>query len=177
MFPIEITDIFFYIVSALIIITAIFTVTAKNVLRSAIFLIFSFIGTAIFYLMLQAEFIAITQVMVYAGGVVIFVIFTILLTSHLGETIFSIKIPRTFISAVISLCLVFVMWHFLLHDSSLISSVPKAQGDYSSLQSIAMRLLSIQSNGFVIAFELISLLLLVTLICSITIARKSKDDK
>jgi NADH-quinone oxidoreductase subunit J len=42
---------------------------------------------------------------------------------------------------------------------------------------MALRLLSVQSDGFVIAFELISLLLLVTLICSITIARKSKDNK
>lgn len=177
MFPIEITDIFFYIVSALIIITAIFTVTAKNVLQSVIFLIFSFIGTAVFYLMLHAEFIAISQVMVYAGGVVIFVIFTILLTSRLGETNLSIKIPRTFISAIISLSLVFIMLRFLLQDSSLITSVPEAQNNYASLESMALRLLSVQSDGFVIAFELISLLLLVTLICSITIARKSKDNK
>jgi NADH-quinone oxidoreductase subunit J len=68
MFPLETVDIFFYIVSTIIIVTAILTVTAKNVLQSAIFLIFSFIGTAVFYLMLHAEFNAIAQVMIYAGG-------------------------------------------------------------------------------------------------------------
>lgn len=177
MFPTGTTDIFFYIVSALILITAVFTITVKNVLQSAIFLIFSFIATAVFYLMLHAEFIAIAQVMIYAGGVVIFVIFTILLTSHLGETTLSTKIPRTFISGVLALSFVFVMWRFLLQSPSLEQVLPGAQPNYASLESIAMRLLGIDSSGFVIAFELISILLLVTLICSITIARKSKDEK
>ncbi len=177
MFPLETVDIFFYIVSTIIIVIAILTVTAKNVLQSAIFLIFSFIGTAVFYLMLHAEFNAIAQVMIYAGGVVIFVVFTILLTSRLGETSLPIKIPRSFIAAVISLSLVFVMWRFLLPDASLIRTLPGANSDFASLESIAIRLLGIDANGFVIAFELISVLLLVTLICSITIARKSKENK
>ena len=93
MFPTELKDLFFYFISALTITTALATVLVKNVLQSAIFLIFSFVATAIIYLMLHAEFIAISQVMVYAGGVVKFEIFTILLTSHLGETAFSTKVP------------------------------------------------------------------------------------
>lgn len=177
MFPLELTDIFFYIVAAMILVTAIFTISVKNVLQSAIFLIFSFVATAILYLMLHAEFIAIAQVMVYAGGVVIFVVFTILLTSHLGESTLAIKIPRTFVAGLLSVTFVFVMWRFLLQDASLSTSLPAASPDYASLESIALRLLSIQPGGFVISFELISVLLLVTLICSITVARKSKDKK
>jgi len=177
MFPTELKDLFFYFISALTITTALATVLVKNVLQSAIFLIFSFMATAIIYLMLHAEFIAISQVMVYAGGVVIFVIFTILLTSHLGETAFSTKVPRNFIAAFLGLSFLGLAYRFLFQNHSLLSYTPSAPLDYASLKSIAFRLLSIQSNGFVIAFELIGLILFASLIAAVSIARKQKEEK
>ena len=96
-------DIAFYAVALVMILTAVFTVAVKNILQSAVFLIFSFVATAILYLLLHAEFIALAQVMVYVGGVVIFVVFTILLTSHLGEDAFTTKIPRIFAAFALSI--------------------------------------------------------------------------
>ena len=99
------SDIIFYVVAFAMVATAVAVVLAKNLLQSAVFLIFSFIGTAVLYLLLHAEFNAMAQIMVYAGGVVIFVIFTILLTSHLGESVLYVKLPRTFIALIISAAL------------------------------------------------------------------------
>ena len=82
-FPVGGMDIAFYAVAFIILVTAVCTVAVKNILQSAVFLIFSFVATAILYLLLHAEFTALAQVMVYVGGVVIFVVFTILLTSRL----------------------------------------------------------------------------------------------
>ena len=62
-------DIAFYAVAIVMLVTAVFTVAVKNILQSAVFLIFSFVTTAILYLLLHAEFIALAQVMVYIGGV------------------------------------------------------------------------------------------------------------
>lgn len=171
------TDIAFYAVALLMIVASIVTITAKNLLRSAVFLIISFIGTAIFYLMLHAEFLAMAQIMVYAGGVVIFVIFTILLTSHLGETAFNIKLPRNFIAAAISCGLLFTMVRFLFKASGIETATATAASDYASLPSLALRLLSTDPSGFIIPFELVSFVLLVTLIAAITVARKFKGEE
>lgn len=170
-------DIVFYAVALLMIVTSIVTITAKNLLRSAVFLIVSFIGTAIFYLMLHAEFLAMAQVMVYAGGVVIFVVFTVLLTSHLGETVFNINLPRNFIAAAISCGLLFTMVRFLFKAEDIGAASASATGDYASLPSLALRLLSTDSSGFIIPFELVSFVLLVTLVAAITIARKFKGEE
>lgn len=169
------TDIVFYAVALLMIVASVVTITAKNLLRSAVFLIISFIGTAIFYLMLHAEFLAMAQIMVYAGGVVIFVVFTVLLTSHLGETAFNIKLPRNFIAAAISCGLLFTMVRFLFKAD--LDATGAAASDYASLPSLALRLLSTDPAGFIIPFELVSFVLLVTLVAAITIARKFKGEE
>ncbi len=170
-------DIAFYAVALLMIVSSIVTITAKNLLRSAVFLIVSFIGTAIFYLMLHAEFLAMAQIMVYAGGVVIFVVFTVLLTSHLGETVFNINLPRNFIAAAISCGLLFTMVRFLFKAEGIGTKAASATGDYASLPRLALRLLSTDPSGFIIPFELVSFVLLVTLVAAITIARKFKGEE
>ncbi|MBO7413753.1 MAG: NADH-quinone oxidoreductase subunit J [Fibrobacter sp.] len=176
-FPLGGTDIAFYVVAFIILVTAVMTVAVKNILQSAVFLIFSFVTTAILYLLLHAEFIALAQVMVYVGGVVIFVVFTILLTSHLGEDAFTTKVPRIFTAFVISIAFVFVMIKCILPLPELSSGTVAAPDNYASLEQFALRLLGYGADGFVIPFEIVSILLLMTLICAITVARRSKEEK
>lgn len=175
-FPLGGMDIAFYVVAFVILATAVCCVAVKNILQSAVFLIFSFVATAILYLLLHAEFIALAQVMVYVGGVVIFVVFTILLTSHLGEDTFSTKIPRIFAAFALSIAFVFVMVKCILPTPELASGIVNSPANYSSLEQFALRLLGYGENGFIIPFEVVSVLLLMTLICAITVARKSKDE-
>ena len=176
-FPLGGTDIAFYVVAFIILVTAVMTVAVKNILQSAVFLIFSFVTTAILYLLLHAEFIALAQVMVYVGGVVIFVVFTILLTSHLGEDAFTTKIPRLFTAFAISIGFVFVMVKCILPVHELTESTVASPDNYASLEQFALRLLGYGADGFVIPFEIVSILLLMTLICAITVARRSKEEK
>ena len=175
-FPMGGMDIAFYAVAIVMLVTAVFTVAVKNILQSAVFLIFSFVATAILYLLLHAEFIALAQVMVYVGGVVIFVVFTILLTSRLGEDAFTTKIPRVFTAFVLSIAFVFVMIKCILPTPEIASGVVSAATDYSSLEHISLRLLGYDVSGFIIPFEVVSVLLLMTLVCAITVARRSKDE-
>ena len=175
-FPMGGMDIAFYVVAIVMLVTAVFTVAVKNILQSAVALIFSFVATAILYLLLHAEFIALAQVMVYVGGVVIFVVFTILLTSHLGEEAFSTKIPRIFAAFALSVAFVFVMVKCILPVESLSSGVVRAPEGYSGLEQFSLRLLGYGPDGFIIPFEVVSVLLLMTLICAITVARKTKDE-
>lgn len=175
-FPLGGMDIAFYAVAIVMIVMAVMTVAVKNILQSAIFLIFSFVGTAILYLLLHAEFVALAQIMVYIGGVVIFVVFTILLTSHLGEDAFATKIPRIFAAFALSIAFVFVMIKCILPTPDLSSGAVNAPEGFASLEQFAVRLLGYGPDGFIIPFEVVSILLLMTLICAITVARKSKDE-
>ena len=175
-FPMEGTDIAFYVVALVILLTAVCCVVVKNILQSAVFLIFSFVTTAILYLLMHAEFIALAQVMVYVGGVVIFVVFTILLTSHLGEDAFATKIPRIFTAFVLSIAFAFVMIKCVLPIPGLANGTVNSPADYSSLENFALRLLGYDQSGFIIPFEVVSVLLLMTLICAITVARRGKED-
>ena len=176
-FPMGGMDLAFYLVAFIILVTAVCTVAVKNILQSAVFLIFSFVATAILYLLLHAEFTALAQVMVYVGGVVIFVVFTILLTSRLGEDAFAVKIPRVFAAFALSIIFVLVMVKCLLPIEGLSNGVVAAPEGYASLKAFALRLLGYGEDGFVIPFEVVSILLLMTLICAITIARKGKEDE
>ena len=176
MFPTSGIDIAFYVVAIVMLLTAVFTVVVKNILQSAVFLIFSFVTTAILYLLLHAEFNALAQVMVYVGGVVIFVVFTILLTSRLGEDAFSTKVPRIFTAFALSIAFVFVMIKCILPVPNIASGAVNSPTDYSSLHNFALRLLGYDQSGFIIPFEVVSVLLLMTLICAITVARRSKDE-
>jgi NADH-quinone oxidoreductase subunit J len=176
-FPLGGMDLAFYAVAFIILVTAVCTVAVKNILQSAVFLIFSFVATAILYLLLHAEFTALAQVMVYVGGVVIFVVFTILLTSRLGEDAFAVKIPRVFAAFALSIIFVLVMVKCLLPIEGLSNGVVASPEGYASLKAFALRLLGYGEDGFVIPFEVVSILLLMTLICAITIARKGKEEE
>ena len=73
-------DIVFLIISILTIISTIMVVQSRKLVHSAVYLAGTFIGTAAFFILLKAEFIAWVQVLVYVGAVVTLILFTIMLT-------------------------------------------------------------------------------------------------
>src|SRR5215471_21055699 len=77
--------IFFYILSISILGAGLLAVTTKKIFRSAIWLLFSLIGIAGLYFWMQMEFIAAVQIIVYVGGIVVLIIFSIFLTEQSGK--------------------------------------------------------------------------------------------
>ena len=77
-------DFFFYALCAVLLGLAFVTVSARNLFRSALGLLGVLLCTAALFLLLQAEMVALVQVMVYVGGIMIFVLYAVLLTSELG---------------------------------------------------------------------------------------------
>ena len=75
----------FAIFSAVIIIFSILTVTSRRILRAATFLLFVLVATGGMYFLLRFNFLAAIQLTLYAGGIVVLIIFSILLTSHIGD--------------------------------------------------------------------------------------------
>src|SRR6202020_1649928 len=75
----------FYILSFFILATGLLAVTSGKIFRSAIWLLFSLTGIAGLYFWLQLEFIAAVQIVVYVGGIVVLIIFSIFLTQQSGK--------------------------------------------------------------------------------------------
>jgi NADH-quinone oxidoreductase subunit J len=81
--------IIFYLLAAITLGSAVLAVTTRMIFRAAVYLLFSLIGIAGIYFWMQYEFIAAVQIVVYAGGIVVLIIFSIFLTQQAGE-----KLPR-----------------------------------------------------------------------------------
>ena len=77
-------DIIFYIFGAITLTGAFITAFSKNIVYAAFALLFTFFGIAGLYVMLNADFLAVTQLLVYVGGILILLIFGVMLTSRIG---------------------------------------------------------------------------------------------
>ena len=99
-----VSQIIFYIIAAFILGTAILSVTTRKIFRAAIWLLFSLIGIAAFYFWLQVEFIAAVQIIVYAGGIVVLIIFSVFLTQQSGKEMAKALPVQTIASALAVLC-------------------------------------------------------------------------
>src|SRR5258708_29690470 len=77
--------IIFYIIAAFILGMGVLAMTTRKIFRAAIWLLFSLIGVAALYFWMQVEFIAAVQIIIYVGGIVILIIFSIFLTQQSGS--------------------------------------------------------------------------------------------
>src|SRR5918912_3764442 len=76
----------FFVLSAFTLAAGVMVVTVKNIIHAALWLIASFFSVAALYLLMEAEFIAVVQVLIYVGAISILVLFAIMLTRHVtGE--------------------------------------------------------------------------------------------
>ena len=78
------SDIIFYLLATLCVVFALLSVTTRQIFRAAIYLLFTLIGIAGIYFWLQYEFIAAVQIVVYVGGIVVRISFSIFLTQQAG---------------------------------------------------------------------------------------------
>ena len=105
--------IIFYILSALILGGGLLAVTSRKIFRSAIWLLFSLIGIAGLYFWMQVDFIAAVQIIVYVGGIVVLIIFSIFLTQQSGMEMPKPIRKRVALSALAVLS-GFALTHFLI---------------------------------------------------------------
>jgi NADH-quinone oxidoreductase subunit J len=165
-------QIMFFIFSAVIVIFSVLTVTSRRILRAATFLLFVLVSTAGLYFMLRFNFLAAIQLTLYAGGIVVLIIFSILLTSQVGAKLelpgLSKKIYALIAAAAgAALCI----WTILQYNFPMTS----IESGRTSIDDIGKALTSTGKYGYALPFEVISILLLAAMIGSIVIAKKRKD--
>ncbi len=157
-------DLAFYILAVLILGSALMVVTLRNIFHCALFLVLCMFSIAGIYILLEAEFIAAVQVLIYVGAVTILMIFAVMLTHQLtGKTIRQVNdqpVPAFLI--VLSLLIL-----TLLALSKTAWEVASSSGVSPSATELGRALMTI----YVLPFEIVSVVLLVALIGAIVISR------
>jgi NADH-quinone oxidoreductase subunit J len=163
------STIIFYAIAALILGAAILAVTSLKIFRSAIWLLFSLVGIAALYFWMQVEFIAAIQIVVYVGGIVVLIIFSIFLTQQSGKEMPKPTISKMIFSALAALLGIAFTYNLIGHYGfNNISAEPFN----ANVNEIGTQMLSTTSHGFILPFEVVSLLLLAAMVGCIVIAMK-----
>ena len=166
--------IIFYMLAALTLGSALLAVTAQKIFRAAIFLLFSLIGIAGFYFWLQYEFIAAVQIVVYVGGIVVLIIFSIFLTQQAGTDLPNPPLRRIIFSALAAVFGLVFSWVLLSgHSFKATTDAPME----ATVNNIGTMMLNVNESGYALPFELVSILLLAAMIGCIVIAIKSKPEE
>src|ERR1035437_8497534 len=112
----SISSVIFYLISAMILVCGFLAVTSGKIFRAAIYLLFSLIGIAGLFFFLENDFIAAVQIVVYVGGIVVLIIFSIFLTSSGKEKVNPHRFKRILTAAILSLSgLLFSIWVVFTH--------------------------------------------------------------
>ncbi len=163
----ETTDIIFYAFAAISLLSAMVVVFSRNVIYSAFSLMFTFLGVAGLYVLLQADFLAIAQIMIYVGGILVLLIFGVMLTNRVTDveirsgTIHTL--PGTVVVAVLLGTIAIIM------TRTTWSVKPGGTPPETTAGAIGNLLM----GPFLLPFETAAVLLLVAIMGAALIARKN----
>ena len=145
--------------------SALLVVTSKSLLYSAYALLFTFVGMTGLYVFLWADFMAIVQIVVYVGGILVLIIFGIMLTNKINSVNISHASLQKSIGAIVAIGFISILSYMFLNTPwlELAGSEP-----VDSTRSIGMLLMI----DYLLPFEAASLLLLGALISATTLSRK-----
>jgi len=163
--------ILFYILSTAIVVFSILSVFDRRILRAAIYLLFVLVAIAGLYYMMNFQFLAAVQLILYAGGIVVLIIFSILLTSQINSKLDLPKLSHLLIGIVTAIGGIALSAFTFLQFAFKPTSIPSLE---VNMHTIGRQLLDTAEYGYALPFEVISILLLAALVGTIFIARKSR---
>ena len=166
-------QVMFAFLALMILVFSVLTVTSRKILRAAVYLLFVLISTAGVYFLLEYTFLAAVQLTVYAGGIVVLIIFSILLTSHISERAAVASMKQSLLSALATGAGAILTLLTILRFTFVPSSAPAST---STVTDVGTALVSYERFGFALPFEVISILLLAVMIGAIIVARREKDS-
>jgi NADH-quinone oxidoreductase subunit J len=158
-------NIAFYLIAAVMVVAAIRVVTTRNIVHAALYLVLVLAGVAAQYILLAAEFVAVTQVLVYIGAIVVLFLFGIMLTRAPMGPMHDTDNEQRAIGAVIAALLLGVMGYTLFR------AFRGQQFVDLQVQTTAQVADSVFST-YLLPFEILSVILLAALIGAIVLARR-----
>lgn len=161
---------FFFLLAFLSVITAIVVISNKNPIASAMALVFNFFILAAIYLTLNAQFIAIIQILVYAGAIMVLFVFVIMLLNLENEE--KLKDPlntRKIFRIILALSMIFlIIYLFYFIDIGLHKTISESSIKIGTVEQIGYQLFT----NYLLPFEITSILILAAIIGAIVLAKK-----
>lgn len=175
----------FLATAVMTLISAILVVTRRNMVHAALFLVVSLFGVAVFFVLLNATYLAVAQVVIYIGAIAILMIFAVMFTRRIASDDVVASTPNSGWAGLLSTLLFFILvimlggWsQFNVHAPQL-TRAGVAPGDMGQTLAAELGASLVSPSAYVIPFEVASVLLLAALIGSIVIAwprKKAGDD-
>ena len=161
----------FYLLATLMIVFAVLSVNSKRMLRSVVYLLFVLLAIARFYFLIDYNFLAAVQLTVYAGGIVILIIFSVFLVHHIEMQLELAPLWKRLLTGVLCLIGIGVFLTVLYQFDFVETSVSTT----TEIAEIGAGLLNYGEGGYILPFEVISVLLLAAMVAAIVIARPRKS--
>ena len=163
----DIESVFFYIFALLAVVSALMVITRKNPLKSALWLVACFVVTAALFALLRAHFLAVIQLMVYAGAIMVLVIFVIMLLDLTDKEMEKDRLPTVrFVSMMVlaGLCLAGLWGVFL----SIPGKNMVMHSDFGTIEAVGWILF----RDYLLPFEVASILLLAAIVGAVVMAKR-----
>ena len=163
----------FIVLAVACIATAVGMLVSRSAIYSALFLVLNFGAVAVFYIILNAPFIAMAQITVYAGAIMVLFVFVIML---LGTEV--LPLPRALpwqrpLAVVLAVALVIEAGYLLVMRSTPTGAIPPPVESFGSPQDIGAALF----NQYLLPFEITSILLLIAMVGAIILTQKDKGGR
>lgn len=164
-------DILFYVFGLIVLVSGFVVVFSRNIIYSAFSLLFTFFGVAALYVLLAADFLAVTQILIYVGGILVLLLFGIMLTNR----VISVDIKTGTINIIPAMVLVAVVagtlagLFYTTWKNTPAPSTPLPLTTTKSLGELIM-------TTYLLPFEIASIILVVALIGAAMMARRPRKS-
>lgn len=161
----DIKTIIFYFISVLTVASGMVVAFSRNILYSAFALLGVFAGVLGLFIMLSADFVAVIQLVIYIGGILILILFAVMLTSKISDVKFSNRAMVPIAAVITTLALGAFIFKTYVTTNWLVAS---DQVFMVTTRSIGDKLL----GEYLLPFEIISLLLVLVMVGAVVLARR-----
>jgi NADH-quinone oxidoreductase subunit J len=167
------TAFLFYLFAGITVFAALRVVTARNPVHSALFLVLTFFSAAAIWLLLKAEFLAITLVLVYIGAVMVLFLFVVMMldinVDRMRQGFWKNLPVAAFVGVAIVLELAAVLWHQFGTINA--SFAPRLPADYSNTKALGQLIYT----EYVYPFEIAAVILLVAIVAAIALTLRRRE--
>jgi NADH-quinone oxidoreductase subunit J len=168
--------ILFLLIAAFILTAGIMAVTVKNIIHAALWLIASFFAVGALYMLMEAEFLGVAQVLVYVGAISILILFAIMLTRDTTGTADRQLFRRWWLALVVAAALFGLVMVPTVVTTEWVTVPPPQEGQPTAIAS-AREIGTAFMREYLLPFEVASILLLVALVGAIVIAFEERDGR
>jgi NADH:ubiquinone oxidoreductase subunit 6 (subunit J) len=162
----------FYFFEILAVVSAVSIVFIRNVFYGALLLVVCLLCVAAIYVLANAEFLAVTQILVYAGGILVVIIFGIMLTSRISGKPLVVEHGYKFSGALVGIIFSGLLVYFISRES--FPMIPKQVSPaYNNVQAVGVNIMT----DYLLPFEVAGILLLITLVGAVVVSSSAKPEK